>query len=370
MRKTELHSEIRAAENRGAKTEGRGAEGRAARADSNNPKGRRAAPAAPPPADSIAAPDVARLGEGWLLDGEIAQHSPQTVAIRRFLLGKLSWFLSARGCGRCGTPELRQFLAYVTRGHLEPGGRWGNPRLTRPVRPSTVRTYWLHLCAFFNWLVAEGALESSPLRPIAAPAVRADQVTPFTPAQVEALLSAARRTLHPRRDEAILLVLLDTGLRASELCSALARDLDVEGRRLGVLGKGGKRRSVFFGRTCTKALWAYLREEPRAPDGPLFLSDRGGRAGDGLTRSGLGQLLERLGRAAGVEAVRVSPHTCRHTFALSFLRAGGNVFGLQTLLGHTDVKMTQRYVRLAEGDIERQHREHSPVDWLKGEGRK
>lgn len=318
---------------------------------------------------SVAAAELPRLGEGWLLDGEISQHSPQTVAIRRFLLDKLSWFLAARGCERCGTLELRQFLAHATRGHAEPGGRWGNPRMTRPARPSTVRTYWMILNTFFGWLVAEGVLEDSPMRPIPGPVVRADQIVPFSDRQVGALLSAARRSLHPRRDEAVLLMLLDTGLRASEICAVRVRDLDMQAKRLTVLGKGGKARLVFFGRTCAKALWNCVREEPREADGSLFLSDRGGRAGDGLTRSGLGQLLERLGRAAGVETVRVSPHSCRHTFALNFLRAGGNVFSLQTLLGHTDVKMTQRYVRLAEGDIERQHRQFSPMDRLKGGGR-
>jgi site-specific recombinase XerD len=87
-----------------------------------------------------------------------------------------------------------------------------------------------------------------------------------------------------------------------------------------------------------------------------------------LTRSGLLQLIRRLGKAAKIEACRCSPHTFRHTFAVEFLRAGGNVFTLKELLGHTTLTMTQRYVAIAQADIESQHRRFSPADRLKRGG--
>jgi site-specific recombinase XerD len=64
----------------------------------------------------------------------------------------------------------------------------------------------------------------------------------------------------------------------------------------------------------------------------------------------------------------VLPHTFRHTFAVMFLRAGGNTFTLQQLLGHTSLAMTNRYVALAQADIENQHRQFSPADHLKKHG--
>jgi len=84
-----------------------------------------------------------------------------------------------------------------------------------------------------------------------------------------------------------------------------------------------------------------------------------------LTRSGLLQLIERLGIAAGIKQVRCSPHTFRHTFAVDFLRNGGNSFNLQQLLGHCDMHMTARYVNVAQADIENQHRRYSPADRIK-----
>jgi integrase/recombinase XerD len=194
------------------------------------------------------------------------------------------------------------------------------------------------------------------------PLDRPDDVQPFTETQVNDLLTAAKRSRQPRRDEAILLFLFDTGLRASELCSLRFKDVDMTAKKATVEGKGGKTRPVYFGRVAARALWAYLKEDGREAEEPIFLSERG----DALTRSGLQQLLERLGAQAHVTSTRCSPHTFRHTFAVSFLRAGGNQFTLMNLLGHTNIQMTSRYVRLAQADVENQHRQFSPADRLKG----
>ena len=314
---------------------------------------------------ALSTADLASYADGWLLDCEIRQHSAQTRGFRRMMLDKLLWLLREKEYVTCGKAEIRAFLAYLSTGHTAAGGRWGNAQLTETVRPSTAKTYYSHLRTFFRWLVAESVLTASPMDTLAAPIARPDQIQPFTEKQVEALLSAARRTNHPKRDEAILMFLLDTGVRASELCSLRLSDIDTAGRTGTVLGKGNKRRSVYFGRTAAKALWNYLREDTREKDASVFLSDRGTRAGESLTRNGLGQMVERLGILAGIESTRCSPHTFRHTFAVNFLRAGGNVFSLMQLLGHTNPQMTSRYVSLAQADLASQHRQFSPLDQMR-----
>jgi len=314
---------------------------------------------------SIPASQLTRYAQGWLLDGEIRQHSPQTLAIRRLLVGKLQWFLNEQQATECGVFELRQFFAHISTAHANDNGRWGNAKRTRQVRPKTVKTYHNHLRPLFHWLIQEGILESSPMDAISPPIARADQIQPFSERQVEALMVAANKTTHKKRDTAIVYFLLDTGVRASELCDLKLSNLDMGTRRAVVLGKGNKQRSVYFGRTTAKALWNYLREDERESDSAVFQSDRGNGTGEALTRSGLLQLIERLGVIAQIEAVRCSPHTFRHTFAVTFLRNGGNVFTLQQMLGHTNLAMTNRYVAVSQGDIERQHRQFSPVDCMK-----
>ncbi|MDE2125283.1 MAG: tyrosine-type recombinase/integrase [Armatimonadetes bacterium] len=312
-------------------------------------------------AATIGVNDLERYADGWLLSGEIDQHSARTLGNRRSIVSKLVWFLREKNLDCCGTMELRQFLAYVTNGHQEAGGRWGNAQQTRPVRPRTVHTYHGHLRTLFRWIVSEDGLGVSPMERIPVPTSRADQVQPFTTDQVEALLNAAKRSQMAYRNQAIVYFLLDTGLRASELCSLNREDVDFQARRCGVVGKGNKRRMVPFGKTAAKSLWNYLKAEPQEPGEPLFMSERGER----LTRSGLRLLFVRLGRSARLQAARCSPHTFRHTFAVEFLRAGGNVFTLQQILGHTSLTMTNRYVALAQADIENQHRQYSPADRLR-----
>lgn len=314
---------------------------------------------------AIRASDLAYYGKIWLLDCEVRQHSSQVLYTRGLILSKLEWLLLLRGYDVCGPMQIREFLVYLTRGHLEPGGRWGNPHLTQPVRPRTVKDYHGHLRTFFRWLIAQRLISESPLEGIAAPISRADQIQPFTEAQVEGLLAAARRSRHPLRDEAMMMFLLDTGVRASEIASIRQKDMELHGGRCIVLGKGNKHRTVHFGRNTSKALFVYLRDQTEDPEASLFRSDRSERADESLTRWGVRRIITRAGKEAGIEATRCSPHTFRHTMAVTFLRNGGQVFALKEILGHTDLKMTNRYVALAQADIAKQHRQFSPVDNLK-----
>jgi len=168
----------------------------------------------------ISTQELAGHVQGWLMDGRIRQWSARTLASRKDLLEKFLWFLKQQECESVGRAEVRAFLAYVSTGHEDAGGRWGNAACRAAVRPVTVVSYYNILRAFFAFLVEDGVVASSPLQGLRPPVSCSDQVAPFTPAQVQDLLAAARRSAHPRRDEAILLLLIDSGLRASELASS------------------------------------------------------------------------------------------------------------------------------------------------------
>jgi site-specific recombinase XerD len=325
-----------------------------------------AAVAAAPRVAAAALPD---LLAAWVLDARAGNQSPQSLDKKDVVVRQLHWFLGHRSFESCGAFELRQFLVYLQEGHTEPGGRWGIARLTAPLRPVTVRDYYITLHAFFAWLERQGLLPASPMERIGAPEYNRDDIEPFTPQQVEALKAQTRGTDHPRRDLAILLFFLDTGVRASELCALRLSDVDRLQRSARVMGKGRKKRTVYFGAKTAGVLWRYLQEYPRDESGPLFLSDRGTTAGRALTRSGVFQLVQRLGQAAGIGRERCSPHTLRHTFAVSYLRAGGQELDLMRLLGHTRLAMTSRYVQMAQSDSASLYQGRSPVDRQEGEHR-
>ena len=169
---------------------------------------------------------LSRHIEDWLIDGSISQHSSRTLGERKDALGKFVWFLNQQNFTTCGVPELRRFFAYLNTGHNDPEGRWGNPRQNKPLRPVTIQTYHKHLRTFFNWLVHEDLLQVSPMEKIPAIVARPDQVQPYTDSQLQQLLKSAGTSRHRRRDEALVYFLLDTGLRASEVCNLRMQDLD------------------------------------------------------------------------------------------------------------------------------------------------
>lgn len=306
--------------------------------------------------------------EYWLLDSEISQLSPNTMALRRTLIGRFLWFLHEKGYSTCNPLVIREFLAYLTAPTAAGEGRWRTGRSTQPLRPKSVRNYYSELAVLFGYLVREGVIEENPMARIPRPIVRQDQIQPFTAEEVKGLIAAARRSACPRRDVAILLFLLDTGVRASELCALRVRDLDLSQTKCVVLGKGNKKRMVCFSPMTARAVTRYLLEVPHNDDSPVFVAARGTQAREGLTRAGLGSLLGRLGKAAHIGGTRCSPHTLRHTFAINFLRLGGNVFTLKELMGHTTLTVLNRYLAIAQVDLQAQHRRFSPVQGLLGKG--
>ncbi len=151
----------------------------------------------------------------------------------------------------------------------------------------------------------------------------------------------------------------------TELTGIKLGDLWFDDGHVKVLGKGNRERVVPFGREVGRALSCYVnsaRPEPARPHHDfLFLT----REGMPLTKTFLQNLVKRCGARAGIEGIRVSPHSFRHTAAVTFLRNGGDAFSLQRLLGHSSLDMTRRYCELADVDVKRAHMSASPVDNLK-----
>jgi len=129
------------------------------------------------------------------------------------------------------------------------------------------------------------------------------------------------------------------------------------------MGKGSKERVVPFGDAARQALMAYVSKRGNIPgQGALFVTCYG----DPLNRHEAYRLLSECGKRVGVSGVRCSPHTFRHTFAVMYLRNGGDAFTLQKLLGHSDLAMTRRYCELSQTDAVAKHRQCSPGDRFLG----
>jgi len=274
------------------------------------------------------------------------------------------------------TTEILSFMNYL-RTEYVPRRITGDN--SRKLAPKTVYNIYVSLASFFTWASREFNL-NNPMKSIPRPRVPEDApVEPFKKEEIELLIKACdfceeavtdrrRKFIMQRstskRDKAILLTLLDTGLRASELCALRVEDVDMRSGkvriRAGEAGKakGGKGRIVYMGKSARRFLWRYLaeREDGEDPDAPLFI----GKFHRPFNRDALRQLINSLGGKVGVK--KCHPHRFRHTFAITYLRSGGDIFTLKALLGHGSLDMVEHYARIAEVDIEPAHRKASPAD--------
>lgn len=298
------------------------------------------------------------LIQGYIFNCQCEAKSPTTIDTYSRLLRLFDWY-----CKSNSYPSPQQLTAMHVRSFLMYVGserdRWGNTSLSsrHPAKSGTVNHYYRVLRVFFGWLVEESLIAENPINRIKAPKVERKVVKALTSKETELLLqTCSGRSRVDVRDRAILSLFLDCGLRISELAGLSLDDLDLNNASLLIHGKGGKQRIVRIGAKAQKALWRYTLV--RGESDHLFIN----RGGEPLGVYGVRALITRLGERAGV---KVHPHKLRHTFAVSFLRAGGDVFSLQYLLGHSTLQMTQRYLQsLNADDAANAHRKFSPLDNL------
>jgi integrase/recombinase XerC len=168
------------------------------------------------------------------------------------------------------------------------------------------------------------------------------------------------------RDRAILELFYASGLRRSELAGLDMDDVNLSGRMVRVLGKGGRQRLVPFNDSAVKALRAYLREREalvekpaassaRRRGGAVFVNYKGGR----LTVRSIDRLVRRHVSACSAR-LGISPHALRHSFATHLLQRGADLRAIQELLGHARISTTQRYTHVNAAQLLEVYRRSHP----------
>ncbi len=152
------------------------------------------------------------------------------------------------------------------------------------------------------------------------------------------------------------LTILDTGLRASELLGLTKEDIDLDNLAFKVKGKGGKHRLVPFSIELRKRLYLHSMKASKRGDSEPALYLFGTKHNTQVTIRNLERDLKVLGQKAGITGVRFSPHTLRHTFAVSWLKRGGDIYSLSRILGHSNIQTTTIYLRsLGIADLQKSH---------------
>jgi site-specific recombinase XerD len=294
--------------------------------------------------------------EGYLLNAGARHLSPHTIEDYLNTFHKFETYMeSDPRFVEISQNDIQEFLAAQTK-----------------LSNKTLLNYHTGLSALWTWAVKEQIVPANVVKGIQPPRPEKREIVPFTEAEIKAMLaSLGRSRIYSRpgkrssnhglpdaeRNHAILMLMLDTGIRASEVSSLKIFDVDQRNQRIQVMGKGSKERSIPFSARTGQVLWRYLSTRSNARVGDMLFVTKTNRS---VERCSLLKLLHRIGERAGVKDVH--PHRFRHTFAIQYLRNGGDAYTLQALLGHSTLDMVKTYLRLAQVDLDEAHRRASPVD--------
>lgn len=305
--------------------------------------------------------ELAEAVSEFLIAGRQSGWSPKTVELYGWNLDHLLRWLAGRD------------IHLVEQLSSKPLRRWGAD-ITEDWQAATVKGAVITVRSLLRWLRQEGLIEADLVQALKVPPVPKKIQRTMTQDEVQALLLAcdkpvehglteAQATATAVRNAAIVSLLYDSLIRASELCALRCDDVDLEvGQLLIASGKGGDGRYAYFGSDTTVSLRAWLEIRPRSPTEPwLFVSIWGNTPGCHLTTRGLRMILKKLGERAGVDAV--SPHAFRRGGAAAATLAGMPSRMVQLLGGWSNIRMVELYTRAlaANSETVKMFRRFSPV---------
>lgn len=295
--------------------------------------------------------------------------SPTTVEIYRWAINLIVTYLGDPPVETITSADLHRFFTWL-RTEYKPSRKNGD---TSPLSGRSLENIWTAMRSFYNWGSVELGLPRID-HAIAQPQYEPREIEVFTEAQCRALLACAERTRPANttnraaftmrrptaaRDRAMILLLLDSGIRASECARLRVEDVDLDAGEIHIqrfgTGKKTKSRTPPISRPTIKALWRYLnqRDHPRQSD-PLFLSIEERP----IDRDVIRYLFADLGARAKI--ARCHPHRCRHTFCYNYIKNGGDPFTLAKIAGFS-LRMALNYVHMAQIDLKDRHTLASPV---------
>jgi integrase/recombinase XerD len=304
--------------------------------------------------DALAAYRICAQAEG---------RSPKTM---RWIMSSVTYFKEFLGPdgqdidGITGN-DLRRFIIELQQRPKFLNHPYNKPRQDK-LTAQSIETYARAIRAFFSYLHREEMIDHNPMAKVKMPKVIKKVVPTFSDKEVERLLAQPnKKTDRGFRDYALMLTLVDTAARLSEIADLSVDDADIENGYLRVLGKGGEERYIPFGYKVAKALLKYrLRHRPTPIGTDRFWLTVSGAP---LGAERIEKIVKEYGRKAGLK--RCYPHKLRHTSSVLYLRNGGDPFSLQKKLGHSSLQMTRHYANLADSDVKAQHLKYGVADRLK-----
>jgi len=260
---------------------------------------------------------------------------------------------------------VRSYILHLSRRPKYKGHPY-TPEQTITLSPRTIQCHVRALKAFSTWLHSEGYTTENRLKNLKLPKAPVKTIQPLTPAEINKIIGSVNKESPTGvRNHAILVTMLDTGLRASEVASITLGNLNLQDGYVKVMGKGAKERVAPLGKYVRMVVWHYIdRVRPKSGtlgSENLFVSANG----QPITVNTIKLMFSRLAKTSGIN--RLHAHLCRHTFALNYLLNGGDIFSLKEILGHSSMEMVNNYLYFSTAQLTWQHHRFSPMDKLYGE---
>jgi site-specific recombinase XerD len=323
--------------------------------------------------------DIRTAIQDYITAHEIQNSSAFTlVNYRKHLRYFADWLWSAHGISDTDNIQLTHLRGWMSYLQKTP------TRLGRKRGDATINRYGMSMLAFLHWLEKEEVIQKPITTRFKLPRVEQKFIPTFTPGDIEKLLAACEegdehkprlRKALTARNRAIVTILIDAGLRRSEIVGLRLCDIDRELRLLVVHRKGNKWQQVPVSRDGFKPLHEYLMKHrpylaklggstvARKEDA-VFLSARG----EPFTAGALSLLFKRLKRRTGIDDKRVSAHNCRRYMATTQLAMGRSPLDVQRQMGHTTLKMTNHYYSQTVEQLHRSQEAYSPLYIKKSKG--
>jgi len=289
-----------------------------------------------------------------------------TIEFYRSNLYRFIWWLEHEGLQltlrALDTGNIRHFLYYIQTEPVRFGGLSTASR--RQAGQATVDAYWRSLQSLCKWLVREGVIkeQDNPIKRVERPK-QPKMMIPDIPKQdlIAMFNELSTGEFKDKRNKAFLLILLDTGARLRECLELTTDKVNIDEGILKLFGKGQKERLVRISDLTKTALNSYMACRPNG-DAALWLKEDGKPLSESAVKTFFRTLHRKYPHIA-----KLSAHVFRHTFAVNFLRAGGDPFSLQMTGGWTDLEMPRQYAAsLRQEDALKVHEKASPVNFVLG----
>ena len=313
--------------------------------------------------------EINELLDEYKLSLEALNRRPKTIGWYTAILRGFFGFLKINGLikpvSELGKKELKAYISY-----RQNAKRWPNNPYIKEENRGKLSAYSIQgdvraIRVFWGWLYNEEYIDKNTLARFPLPKVPQLILKTLTGEQIKKILNAiGHGSSQEVKYRCIVFLLLDTGLRISELVSIKNDDLDVIHGFITVLGKGQKQRVVPISPLTKREITKYIKHYRQglcSEESPYLFP---ASTGDKVSATSVRQYMKRLCMREGLDGIKLYPHLLRHTFATQSIAKGANVFTVKEIMGHKSLQTTMKYTHLTVEDMKVAHNKFSPVQNL------